>query len=934
MAPTANLFVSAGRTTTQVNPTQFGHILEDISHSVEGGLCANVVRNGTMKEDDSTPPAHWSLVTSGGSTGAISTDTASPLNAANRSSLRLDIGMNGAGQRVGAANSGFGGIGVRPNTSHSVAFWTRATPGFTGTLTVTLESDTGTVLAAADAGNPTTSWRKITRTLTTGASVPSSNANRFVIAANAHGNGQSVWFTVVQCTIKGTNGIREDLARLLADTGPGFFRIPGGNYLEGNTLPTRFAWKNTVGPVENRPGHQNDAWGYWSTDQFGLLDYLQLAEHAGAEPLLAVFAGYTLNGTAVAQRALEPYIKEALDEIEYAIGGTDTTWGAQRAAHGHPAPFPVRYVEIGNEDIFDQSGSYDRYRFPAFYDRIKARYPHLRIVATAPVTSRPADVLDEHFYDADHAQFALLADRYAPVDRNGPQILIGEYGVLDTSPVNPTGTLGGALAEAAFLTGTVRNADLVIGAAYAPALASLGMRNWPANMIGFDPASSYCSPSYYVLKLFGESAGDHVVPSSLNGADDSVRHVATRTADGTVFITVVNPTPASVPAHIVVTGTAGVAATAKATTLTGAPAARNTIDAPRTVVPLTDIITAGPTFDHTFPASSLVVLQLSTTGPAVPALPGSRTVSLRATTPGFTGHSLRHQSWLGFISPVTASSSNLDKRDATFRVVEGLADDAAYSFESLNYPGHYLRHSLFRVRLDPWLDTSLFAADATFHAVDGNNGEGISLRSHNYSDRFLRHYGGEVWIASMGGPNPYDNPANWPADTTWRLTSPWWRSEVDIASGYHSLRATTSGFTGHSLRHQSWLGFISPVTASSSDLDRKDATFNVVTGLADGSCYSFESRNYPGYYLRHSQFRVRLDKWVDSSLFAADATFCALRGNYGPGVSFRSYNYPTRFLRHYAGEIWIASKGGPNPYDNPAIWPADTTWQVIDPWAP
>jgi len=215
------------------------------------------------------------------------------------------------------------------------------------------------------------------------------------------------------------NGLRVDLMRKITALHPGYFRIPGGNYLEGNTLSTYFNWKNTIGPIESRPGHDNSAWGYWSQDGMGLLEYLEMAEEAGAQPILAVFAGYTLNGSVVPQSQLAPYVQDALDEIQYAIGPTSSTYGAMRAADGHPAPFNLNYVEVGNEDFFDGSGSYNAYRFPMFYDAIKAAYPQLKIIATASVTSRTPDVIDDHYYSNDPSVIAGDAHAYDATSRSG-----------------------------------------------------------------------------------------------------------------------------------------------------------------------------------------------------------------------------------------------------------------------------------------------------------------------------------------------------------------------------------------------------------------------------------------------------------------------------------------------------------------------------------
>ncbi|WP_203693662.1 AbfB domain-containing protein [Catellatospora coxensis] len=933
-APTAWLTVDAGHTTAAVNSTQFGHIVEDINHSVEGGLNANVVRNATMKENGISS---WSLLTAGGGSGSVALDTAGGLNAANPNSLRLSIGANAAGQRVGAANAGFYGVGVRPSATYQVSFFARADQAF-GPVTVSLESNTGTVYASASVGTVGTGWARYTATLTAPASAPVSTANRFVVSANGAGAGRTLWLSVVQCnapTFAPTGNIRADLQQKLADTKPGFIRVPGGNYLEGNVIANRFAWKNTIGAVEQRAGHQNDAWGYWSTDHFGLLNYLLMAEQAGAEPLLGVFAGYTLNGSVTPQNQLAPYIQEALDEIEYITGSTSTTWGARRAADGHPAPFPLRYVEIGNEDWFDGSGSYDGYRYPMFYDAIKAAYPQLQIVASMPVTSRPMDVIDDHYYSGNPAGIAALATRYDSADRNGPKVLVGEYGVTNGSSTNPTGTLSGAIAEAAFMTGLVRNADLVMGAAYAPALTSVDNWQWSSNLIGFNAVSSYGSPSYHVQQMFGTLLGDHVVPVQLTGASPDVRAVATRTVSGTVYLTVVNPTASAVETQLTISGASSVGGTATVTTLTGDPNARNSISAPNTIAPTTTTTAAGPSFVRTFPANSVVVLTLSTTGSATPLLAVGKGASLRATTPGYTDRSVRHSGGVAVTSVITAASTATDKKNGSFLVRAGLAGSGCYSLESRDNPGSFLRHYNYQVRLAADDGSAQFAADATFCAADGNSGQGVSLRSYNFPTRFLRHHANQVWIASNGGTLPSDSAVNWAQDTTWRLTSAWWRSDANVTAGsYQSLQATTPGFTDRYVRHQGYLGYTAQVTGGSSGTVKQDATFRIVAGLADNSCYSFESRNFPGYYLRHSDYRIRLDAYAATPLYAADATFCAQPGNSGTGLSWQSYNFANRYLRHYSSEVWVSGNGGTLAADAPANFAADTSWLTAAPWAP
>lgn len=937
-APVAGptLSVQVNKSAARTNPTQWGHIVEDINHSVEGGLNANLVRNSTMKEGAANPPSSWSLLTSGKGSGSIATDTSTPLNSANGSALKLTIGTNGGPGSIGVANAGFYGVGLHPSTRYTASFFARSSGAFHGALRLSLESTGGTSYASAATRPLTGRWTQYTLTLTTRASTPVGAGNRIALYANGTGTG-AVYLDVVRVlppTYKSTGLLRQDLMAKMAAIKPGFWRVPGGNYLEGNTLATRFNWKNTVGPVQNRPGHQDDAWGYWSTDQAGLKAYLDMAESTGAQPLLAVFAGYTLNHTAVPQAQLAPYVQDALDELQYAMGPTNTRWGARRAADGHPKPYSVRYVEIGNEDWFDSTGSYNSYRFPMFYDAIKARYPSLQLVATASVSSRTPDVIDDHYYNDNPSAFTGMATLYDGMDRNGPKHLVGEYAATNGTAANPTGTLSGAIGEAAFMTGLLRNADIVVGASYAPALADVNDFQWPTNLIGFDAVSSFGSPSYYVQQLFGAHRGDYVVPTTFLGESGVLDQVATRSADGTVYVHVVNPTGNPVTAAVNVTGARTVARAGTATVLTGDPAARNSITAPTTVVPVTRSFAAAPSFGFTFPANSVTLLTLKVTGPVTPYLATGKGTSLRLTTPGLTGRSVSVSGGAGVTAVVTSASGDVAKKSATFIVRAGLGDRNCYSFESRQAPGQYLRQKNNVVLLSAPDGTRTFAADATFCAVTGNTTAGVSFRSQRLPQRFLRQYAGRLYLATNGGRNRYDTRTSWKADTTFRISSGWWRSDVDITLGRHSLQATTPGYTGYSLRHYAFLGQISPVTAASDLTTRQDATFTVVPGLADSSCYSFQSVNFPTHYLRHYGFRLRADESDGSSLFGQDATFCAKVGNSGTGVSFQSDNYPNRYLRHFNGDVWAASDGGSLAADAPASWAADSTWDVIAPWAP
>jgi alpha-L-arabinofuranosidase len=638
LAGASTLTVDASDIRATTRRSTYGLILEDISHSVDGGVYAELVRNRTFKEPyqpgsgpGAGPVPYWSLVPGGGATGSFTVDMAQPLNTAIDRSLRVHATSLPRGGRLAASNLGYYGIGVNPATTYRGSLYARSSTGWSGAVQVSLEKPDGTVLVSRTLAALGADWGKQTFTLRTPAGIAPSTDNRLVVSLlnNCRPAGcaaiteQDVWLSVVSLfppTYKNRpNGLRPDLAQKFAALKPGLLRVPGGNYLEGVTLATRFDWKATLGPIEERAGHQNTAWGYWSTDGMGLLEYLRMAEDIGAQPLIGLFAGYTLNGQHVPEEEFEPYIADALDEIEYAIGDTTTTWGARRAADGHPAPFDVQYVEVGNEDWFDTSGSY-AWRFTRMYDAIKARYPQLKVIATtgglqggaasSTATGRVPDLSDDHYY-APPSFFANPNGRYDRADRGGRQYLIGEYGAQEGTP---TPTLRAAVGEAAFLTEIERNSDMVIGSMYAPILVHENQPNWPSNMVGFDAGRSYGSPSYWVVHMFANNLGRQVVGSRLTGAG-AVEQVVTKTTQSgrtTFFVKIVNPTGQLQSVRLVLQGVTSVDGTGTRTVLTGDPATRNTLTAPSAVEPVVAQISGlGPTTRLSVPANSVTVLRIT-----------------------------------------------------------------------------------------------------------------------------------------------------------------------------------------------------------------------------------------------------------------------------------------------------------------------------------
>lgn len=561
-----------------------------------------------VRADSGSTPVAWSAV----GAAAISLDPGTPLNAALTRSLKVDLHGAAAPARAGVANGGYWGIPVTPRKTYTVSFFAKAAAGFAGPLTADVESADGTtVYASARVRGVGAGWKRFTATLRTGAGAPTTADARFVLSTKGD-RGGTLWLDNVSLfprTYENVpNGLRPDLMRLNAGLKPAFIREPGGNYLEGDTIGTRFDWKKTIGPVWTRPGHMDDAWGYWSTDGMGLLEYLEWCERLGAQPVLAVYAGYSLNHTSVPPDRLRPYVQDALDEIEYATGPVSSTWGRRRAEDGHPAPFRIHYVEVGNEDQFDGSGGYDAYRFPMFYDAIKKAYPSMRVIATTPVTSRTPDVVDDHYYQSP-GWMSTHANLYDGRPRGGPKVMVGEWASQEGAP---TPDLNAALGDASWLTGLERNSDLVIQEAYAPMLVNVHDDRWRTNLIGFDALSAYGSPSYYAQKILANAHGDEVIAATYTGVG-GINVVATRDGrHGWIYLTIVNPGPKPQPVDVALTGAGPIERTGTATVLTSAhPTDTNTITRPAAVVPRTTRVTGlGSRFTRTVPAYSVTVLTL------------------------------------------------------------------------------------------------------------------------------------------------------------------------------------------------------------------------------------------------------------------------------------------------------------------------------------
>jgi alpha-N-arabinofuranosidase len=665
-AAQATITVDATGPRRAVSPEMYGIFFEEINHAGEGGLYAELVQNRDMEasvlpegwradgNQVSTPlgwrtrkwfqdelPA-WSFVAEGGAEGSMHLDVNSPLNDRNPHSLRMTVTKMGT--RCGIANSGFWGINVRAGEWYDASFYAR-TEGAGGMggrprgvgLVFSLETADGSKLCARatipEVGGP---WRKYTLALRADASDPKC---RLVITPI---EPTTMWLDVVSLFPRKTfknrpNGMRPDVAQMLADLKPGFLRFPGGCVVEGVTLNNRVRWKDSIGDIAQRKG-DFDLWGYYNTYGLGFHEYLQLAEDIGAEAMFVTNCGMSCQARRPAEVAdanqLPFYVQDTLDALEYALGPATSEWGAKRAANGRAEPFKLKYVEIGNEN----SGQNYAAHYKVFYDTIKARYPRVITIADTRMRQMPVEIVDDHFY-VNPARFFAMANHYDSVNRDGPKIYVGEYAV---NRGVGTGNLLGALAEAVFMLNMERNADVVTMCSYAPLFENVNQRNWPVNLILLDSSRVVGRSSYQAQKLFAANCPDVVLQTQVQAPEVELTGVPVEFSRrpetqaettppqfvkvqqlyalagldrkrGELVLKVVNPTPAAVTGAVTLKGLSKLGKKASVVTLANADAkAENTLDKPDVIVPVeSELAVKGPEFSASFPADSLTILRLA-----------------------------------------------------------------------------------------------------------------------------------------------------------------------------------------------------------------------------------------------------------------------------------------------------------------------------------
>lgn len=575
--PAARVTVDVDKPGIALSPLLYGIFFEEINRAGDGGIYAEMIQNRSFEDarnlfhDDerrrelgeaadrqANDPIAWSPVKSAKAEGSVTLDRNLPLNKQNPTSLRLTVIEVERGGRVGVANDGFrgipintpvrmgaadlgewrrafeaadnGGLHVEKGKRYDLSLYARAGRK-AGPLTVTLERADGTVLARQSVSGLSPQWKKFTATLVPG---DTDSKARLVVSADASG---IYWLDMVSLfprdTWKGRkNGLRADLMERIAALKPAFVRFPGGCFVEGYYYGEYPRWKESIGDIAARP-EDYAYWGYALTNGLGFHEYLQMCEDLGAEPLFVINVGMHHAGrrggvVAVPMEQMGPFVQDALDAIEYANGSVTSRWGALRARNGHPKPFNLKYMEIGNEN----GGPAYHQRYALFNDAIKKRYPNVELVACdwqGIPNNRPLDLIDSHHY-GDPASFLRMTTRYDAYDRGGPKVYFGEYAVTQRSG---RGNLQAAVAEAAFLTGLERNSDIVTMSSYAPLLVRQGWDRWNPNAIVFDQARVYGTPSYHLQTLFAANRPGRILPVQIENAVQSAPPIQGRIGVGT-----------------------------------------------------------------------------------------------------------------------------------------------------------------------------------------------------------------------------------------------------------------------------------------------------------------------------------------------------------------------------------------------------------------
>ncbi len=610
----ANIIIKTNEIKSKIQPTMWGIFFEDINLGADGGIYAELVKNRSFEFN--APLMGWTLQGKNFKEGDLLVQNRQEVNAANPRFIRVNSHSTAKGEQ-GLTNEGFRRMGIKKGVGYDFSVMFRQQKSGVK-LNVELVDSTGKILGSTSivpSDGSGKEWKKQAVSFTANATEPKAKMNIWF-----EGTGV-IDLDMISLFPKDTwknrpGGMRADMIQKLADLKPGFIRFPGGCIVEGRDLATRYQWKKTIGPLEDRHLIIN-RWNtefahrptpdYYQTFGLGFFEYFQLAEDIGAEPLPILNAGMACqfnSAEVVPMDEIAPYVQDALDLIEFANGSTSTKWGKVRAQMGHPAPFNLKMLGVGNENWGPQYVE----RLQAFTQAIKAKYPNIKLdysSGTDPNGERfdylndylrkmKADIIDEHYYRRPE-WFLQNAKRYDNYDRNGSKVFAGEYAAQSdkTVSVDNKNNWETAMAEAAFMTGMERNAAVVHMASYAPLFAHADGWQWTPDLIWVDNLRSYGTPNYYVQKLFSNYKGTDVVPILLNNeqiaGQDSLYASATIDKNrNEVILKVVNASDKQKSTNFLFAGTDKLAGEGSVTLLKGNSLdAVNSLENPVAVSPVT-----------------------------------------------------------------------------------------------------------------------------------------------------------------------------------------------------------------------------------------------------------------------------------------------------------------------------------------------------------
>lgn len=508
--------VDAANPGIKVSPNLYGIFFEDINHAADGGLYAELISNRSFEDSDNAIPT-WRTSASNGASITSQLVSKALLNNAQGKALQITVKADKAAT-ASLINEGFWGINAVQGRTYKLSLFAKG--NYKGGLKARLISADGKTVYAETTVDAAIGkkWNKYTAELTANANDPKA---QFELVFDGKG---TVTLDVVSLFpptfMNRPNGLRPDLAQLLYNIRPKFVRFPGGCYVEGQESPENaFHWEKTIGPIEQRPGHKNVNWRYRTSDGMGFDEYLQLAEDLNAKPLYVVNVGLWHGGMTPVD-SIQPWIDECMNALEYANGPVTSKYGALRAKNGHPEPYNIEYLEIGNENNQpDPALQSDHYyeRFKKFKDAVLAKYPNMHLIGNVVAwgddnptwdSKESVELLDEHYY-RNPAWFAENFNKYDTYNRKGSEIYVGEYAV--TQGFGNMGSLDAALGEAVYMMGIENNSDIVTMASYAPIFANLNDRMWAPDMIQFTSDKVFGTPSYYVQNLMANNVGTRVL---------------------------------------------------------------------------------------------------------------------------------------------------------------------------------------------------------------------------------------------------------------------------------------------------------------------------------------------------------------------------------------------------------------------------------------